>query len=1717
MNFMPCFVRIDRFILAVIVCLYALCVGAQNITETRWYFGNSSHNLVFDRNGRDVYQESTQATPFGNAGAMTITDQFTGNLLFYSDGRQVFDASHTLVPNAILNGNPNINVPVVTVPVTGSAGQYYLFTNSGVGGVNEIQVSIVDATLAGNGLGQFPLGDIVSVNQSTGLTTPSDAMLIIPLGDGRSFWLLSQDRNSFAIRVTEINGGGIGVTMDYNFVDGGTPGFVASHFAFNRDSSLLAMASKTSDRNIWLLGFDTSSGVLTFDRPLTATGFNDGLGESVYDVEWSANGSKLYLSRFGGSSEVANLYQVDLNDPTYSVNPILPAPVSRSLGLKRGIDGKIYHLYQETSLSPLLLGRVNRPDSIPDSVRYQPHVFTGDLDFSAWQFPEFTPSYHFTYERLDFVHIDSCFGNVTKFFPIIEPVPHRLTWDFGDDQGVSDAFLPLYSYAQEGGYMVSLTAEIGGIRQTVTQPVEVFSNDLMVDLGNDTTICVDEVLTLDAGAGQSFVWNTGATTQTISVDTAGTYWVEVTGDMGCTAFDDIEVTEYGIAHQNANQWYFGEQAGIEFTGGATAITDGNRQMAAEGCATISDVNGDLLFYTNGVTIWNRDHDIMINGEQIGGDQEAAQSSLILPFNEDQTMYYVFTTESVYGDGEYALKYTIVDMKRDEGRGAVVIKDIKLMENSTERITASGFSGNDVLLAHEYGNNTFRAYTTGAGGLSAAIFSPSGQIHSFIQELSATGYMKFSPTLMHVAVNIPGTGQVELLDFDVSTRVLSRPRLIDTGEDNLYGLEFSDGGTKLYLTSLGANAKLIQYDLDSLNSANPAADIGATKFDGYPTGANYGALQTGPDGIVYMAIDQSEVLGTITANNGDDAAANFNPSGLDLAGRISRLGLPNFAQNQSPPLQSPSISVSGTCLGQPTTFMGVGRDASIEEYRWIFGDGQSTGFSSVSDTSHTYMTPGKYMVELRLMNRCDEDTTLFADIEIFTLPESPTVPPDTALCDSPIVLEAWPVDRADFSYFWSTGATTRQITVASPSIIEVAIINSVTGCSSDTLQVFIAEARPVIDIGSDLSLCQDDPTVTLDSQLPNATYQWAIDGVVLGNNRTFDITTSTAGSFEYTVAVTNSFGCVGRDTVQLVVSPEPEVSILGNPTTGCGNNDGSMDILFTTSGSYTYQASGPVSFGPANFDGLGSPPRITDLLPGNYILTVTNTVAGCSSVDIVSISDPGTFNFTVVPTGNCENEVNLQWNSLPANYDYAVLDEGGVTVASGANETASTLDVMGLDPGVLTLEVRDNNPPRCVETQSITIPAGSSPAFTFDAIQEICGTQGDIFITDGTSNAVTYTWTPVSGIVGDNTGTTVTVNQPGLYTVVTDDAVGAFCSRSEVIEVIFNVDPVVDVVVTGDPCEGRVTLEAEVLNGSGNYSFNWSDGARSQQNTVTASGVYTVEVLDQLTSCTTSSAPVDVAIAPPFEVTLRIAPDCDNPGDVSLIATPNYFNPDIVYEWRNGRNDVLEDTDSVLTVTNSDVYSVIATNETGSCMASSAFTVTIDPLLDEDIFLPRRATFCSADAIEPTVDLDPGIFNTYEWRLLPDPTVISTEQTLRVFTEGTYEVTLFNGFTCRRVEVVVQEDCRPVIFAPNAFSPNGNAVNEEFFVIPNDYVDEFEIFIYTRWGELIFHSDILDFRWDGTYRKGLAPVGTYVYVLKFSSLLVPEYGTIEQYGSVTLIR
>ncbi|UXP32513.1 PKD domain-containing protein [Reichenbachiella agarivorans] len=1729
----------SKWIFAVVLCFAQLNVWAQgqNYAEYNWLFGNSTTAVIFNKSDARAQLDDIQVTPYGIGGGAVITNPVTGDLLFYTDGERIYDTNHqTLLGNPLLSGNPAINRSAVVFPLPYSTGQYYIFTNSGNTGVNEIQYTIVDRTLMGNGIvGEPPLGDLVSANQTTGLTNPSEAMIVIKQ-DIDNYWLITQNRVSFDYRVTALNSTtGLGVTTNFALGTVPQPSYEAASFAFDPINGRLAVAPKTANRNVYILDFDVATGGLTFNRSILNSGNSDGAGEAVYDLEWSASGDQLYISRFGGSGEFGNLYQFDFNDPFETVNSLLFQPVFRSYGVQRGPDQNIYHLYQQTSGDAIEIGVILEADSTfhADSVTF--NVGYDSLAFdpsgvNGRQFPSFAAPHFETFDNVAFVMMDTCTNQSTKFFSTVEPTPESYVWDFGTGDSLTGP-APVYSFPGAGTFPVTLTVTLNDVIETYTRIVTINENDMMIDLGMDTVRCPGEVFTYDAGAGGlTYAWNTGETTQTIEVDTTGVFSVAVQTPGGCLNYDYVQVVTYEDVSQFRNQWYFGEMAGIDFNdpsglNGTTAITDANLMNSPQGASSVSDLNGELLFYTNGVTVWNKEHQIMPNGTNIGGDSTSMQGVMIVPFPGDTTTFYVFTSDPVYGDNSYNMRYSVVDMKRDLMRGAVVEKNMPFFTNSTERMTGLGVGqGVTWLITHEFGNNQFRSYPLTGAGIGNPITSSAGSVLRLDEEKNATAELQVAQSGNYIAMAIQDTNEnyIELFEID-SLGVIEQIAKIDIEEPLpalIYGVEFSGGAEKLYVSTNSNGSKLLQYDLDSIQAPTAEADIMASKFVmGSNATLQYGALQTGSDGIIYMAIDGQTTVGTINNPANDDAGASFIEDGFDLQGRTSRLGLPNFVQTVPLTAMNPGIAYENACLGQEVIFDGSGTSI-IDNYFWTFDDGT---FANVEDTTHLYNLIGVYNVSLRVTNRCGLDTTFLEPVEIFPLPNAPTVQDAVTLCNGPVLLEAWPTEDSNLSYTWTTGDSTRQVLVSQASVINVYITDRTTGCQSEPRESFVDDTSPIVDLGPDQLVCQDVAFGPLNARNPGSQYTWSLGGVTNGNTLSRQtVDTSLPGVYVYEVEVVDIFDCVTVDDIQITVQNSPNYDFYATPTTGCGATDGAININILDAGSFTYGLTGPVSVLPSAITGPSGDTQIaSNLSGGGYTISVTNIVSGCNRPRVATVADGGTFTLNATPIPGCpgDGQLDITVNApISATVDYELFDGRGNSVfASNATLIAGAFSITNLDSGTYSLVVQGvAGGITCTGTlDGIQLDGNPLPDFLVDP-QFICGDEGKVGILPVTINPadpVLYSWTGTD-IIGSAQGDSIVVGAAGSY-FVTASSTG-FCDYTQEVIVTQNALPTAQIDVRGNECDGRLTLLANITSPLvGNPAYVWNTGSLTSQIPVIATGTYEVRVLDQGTGCVNS---VSRAVNVFDELTVFIAadPNCDDNAEVFLRAYAN-ITEDVTFTWTDLNGQLLDEKGAEISIGESGNYAVNVSSNLSVCQADASMNVTVLPIDADQLLLTPSASFCSQDP-DPTknqIALDPGSFTSYSWTIVNDTDVLSTDRVYITSEAGVYEVTLGNGFTCIRDIVEVFDNCAPIIHAPNAFAPNGT--NNTFFVYPNDYVSDFEIKIYSRWGELVYYSTDINFRWDGYYRGILLQMGTYAYIMSFKSSLQPERGRIQQRGGVMIVR
>jgi len=205
-----------------------------------------------------------------------------------------------------------------------------------------------------------------------------------------------------------------------------------------------------------------------------------------------------------------------------------------------------------------------------------------------------------------------------------------------------------------------------------------------------------------------------------------------------------------IAYSN---WAIGNGGGLKFQNGT--LTQFSSQMACQDMgSTISDGVGNLLFYCNGTTVYNKNHAVMANGSGLLGDITGGHAALILQQSETK-YYYIFTIDK-YADSD-GLRYHIVDIAANGGLGEVITKNVILLNPASEKIAAVWNSNQNCykIITHKWGNNEFHVFELNGMGLNTTpVISTVGPDHIngvYGQSHDALGQMSISPDGSKVAL------------------------------------------------------------------------------------------------------------------------------------------------------------------------------------------------------------------------------------------------------------------------------------------------------------------------------------------------------------------------------------------------------------------------------------------------------------------------------------------------------------------------------------------------------------------------------------------------------------------------------------------------------------------------------------------------------------------------------------------------------------------------------------------------------------------------------------------------------------------------------------------------------------------------------------------------------------------------------------------------------
>lgn len=497
-------------------------------------------------------------------------------------------------------------------------------------------------------------------------------------------------------------------------------------------------------------------------------------------------------------------------------------------------------------------------------------------------------------------------------------------------------------------------------------------------------------------------------------------------------------TTSAFAQKEAAIWYFGNYAGLDFNSGSPIALTNGKLNTAEGCTTISDKNGNLLFYTDGSIVYDKSHQVMPNGYGLLGHNSSTQSAIIVPHPNNLNLYYIFTVDqpnpknvddNLLNDEDppnNGLNYTLVDLRLNKGLGDISVKeknihlitynpgdseDIKY--KCSEKITAVQHGDGISFWVITHFKNTFYSFKISTSGVdkkpiqtTTSLNIPTGGYIS-----NAIGYLKTSPNGKKIAMANSSvkatdelgpkgeirrnTGNVWLYDFDAATGKISNGFSI-LGGINPYGVEFSAKSKKLYVTTnlfnnddVSLGSLLIQFDLKSANIIGSKTTINSSTNVA-------GALQLALDEKIYRSgypsgNDSSDKLSVINKPELDGSNCNYLQNEIDLGGKKAKLGLPPFITS----LFLYAFNYEFNCLGDDTHFYSNSVE-KIDRVLWNFGDGFT---SSAIDTYHTYAQAGEYKVTLIKTVNGEEREPLEKTITIYEVPKILSTSYKLTQCDT----------------------------------------------------------------------------------------------------------------------------------------------------------------------------------------------------------------------------------------------------------------------------------------------------------------------------------------------------------------------------------------------------------------------------------------------------------------------------------------------------------------------------------------------------------------------------------------------------------------------------------------------------------------------------------------------------------------------------------------------
>jgi|GEM_PF-426534 len=1188
-----------------------------------------------------------------------------------------------------------------------------------------------------------------------------------------------------------------------------------------------------------------------------------------------------------------------------------------------------------------------------------------------------------------------------------------------------------------GSYTVTVT-DANGCTQTATttvnEPSAITLNTSSVDVTcNGDTDGEATVSALGGTSPYSILWDAGANNQTTATAAglgAGTYSVTVTDANGCTESASVTVgtpaamvialtpLTYNCGFNvSCNGESDGQVSGNALGGtapytyawgtpsSAIRINPGNGSYAAQ--------NGDVYNGDNNPTYWT------VNNIPAG------------TYTNNNILDILNTTDdALYRTERYAKSFSY-DIPVSNGNYQVVLHFAEIYHGATGTPSQPGNVGDRIFNVSIEGNAFLSNYDIIAEVGSMTAVQKTAQVvvtdgtlnidFDGIVDNAKVSAIEILPSGSAVLSNVAaGTYTLNVSDANGCTAqqsiTLSEPDVLVATGSVVNGISCNGAGDGEATVALTGGCAPYTYAWDA--NANGQTTATATGLDGGTyavtvTDAN-GCTATASVNLVEPAplnVVASEVSAITTANGNDGVAGTTVTGGTTPYTYQWDAATGNQTTPQASNLSSGVYSVTVTdangCLATDTVLMvdpltsltlvvnpsnaiscAGGQDGAATvtviggqapySYLWDVNAGNQT------TPTATGLSAGTYTVTVT-------DNLNNVATSSVTLTEPSVMVATTAVSD--VLCNGGATGSIDltvsgatpgYTYAWSNGATTEDIANLAAGTYSVTVTDA-NACPS-IFSATVGQPFPLTPI-----IQRTDITCT-------GANDGFLDLTILGGTAPFSQQWSTGsfnedigglGSGTYSVTVTDANGCVATAQQSLL---EPFPIGLNQLTTNVscnGGNDGAIAILPT---------GGAGGFGFAWSNGATTQ-NIAGLTAGAYDVTLTD-VNGCVEVGNFVVAEPAVIGLTFVETnpvcaGDLNGDIDLTVTGGTAPYSFAW------------SNNASTEDLNGIGAGAYTVTVTDAN--GCVASGAATLVDPLLATLNFSVVDPSCngGTDGNIDLTVASGTApYTFAWS--NGATTED----ITGLGAGTYSVTVTDANGCVVTGNAAL-----VDPTMIVLTTVSTdlvCNGAANgaVDLTVSGGTLPYTFNWSNGATTEDLSGLTGGTFSVVVSDA-NGCTMTANATVIEPAPIQAAAVATAESCAGQSDGSVDLTVSNGQAPYTFAWSNGATS--EDLAGLAAGT----YSVVITDANG-CTATASAVVSGATALTASV--NATDVLCNGGAngtIDLTVIGGVGPY-TYSW------SNGATTEDLGGLTPGTYNVVITDVNGCTGSASAVISEPSPMV-------------------------------------------------------------------------------------------